>query len=458
VQRDDIHRLAVWYPSDENASAFVSSDPVLNDVWELCRYSMKATSFCGVHVDGDRERIPYEGDVYINQLGYYCCDREYALSRYTHELLVLNPTWPTEWVLFSVLTAWADFEYTGDTSSLAAFYDDLQAKALLPLAREDGLLWIEPDRVTDELLEAIHMLPTKELRNIVDWPQAERDGYDMRPVNTVANAFHYRALVLLSRIADALGNAADASRFKAQAKRARAAMLAKLVDDETGLFVDGEGSEHSSLHANMFALAFGVTTEDLVPEIVSFIEEKGMACSVYGAQFLLEALYQAGADTQALALMTSRAERSWAHWIYDVGSTVTLEAWDDRFKPNQDWNHAWGGAPANIIPRFLMGVRPLEPGFARILIAPQPAQLTFAQLTTPTIRGPITVRVRQTPGEVFQLDIDIPANTTARVVVPSGMVGPEFVLLDGTPASFRETDQGIVLDGVGSGPHSITCL
>ena len=22
-------------------------------------------------------------------------------------------------------------------------------------------------------------------------------------------------------------------------------------------------------------------------------------------------------------------------------------------KPNQDWNHAWGAAPANLLPRFL---------------------------------------------------------------------------------------------------------
>ena len=156
--------------------------------------------------------------------------------------------------------------------------------------------------------------------------------------------------------------------------------------------------------------------------------------------------------------MISRSERGWAHWIYDVGSTVTLEAWDDRFKPNQDWNHAWGAAPANIIPRFLMGVRPLEPGFSRILIAPQPGALTFGQLTTPTIRGPVTVRIRQTPDGGFLLDLDIPANTTARVVLPVHASATEVVLLDGAPAGFRETDGGIVLDSVGSGAHSISCV
>ncbi|NDD49049.1 MAG: hypothetical protein EBZ28_04215, partial [Alphaproteobacteria bacterium] len=50
------------YTFDESASSFDSSDEVLNQIWDFCKYSMKATSFCGYYVDGDRERIPYEAD------------------------------------------------------------------------------------------------------------------------------------------------------------------------------------------------------------------------------------------------------------------------------------------------------------------------------------------------------------------------------------------------------------
>ena len=50
-------------------------------------------------------------------------------------------------------------------------------------------------------------------------------------------------------------------------------------------------------------------------------------------------------------LLTSPGERSRAHMIYDVGSTITLEAWDNRFKPNQDRDHPWGAEPADLIPR-----------------------------------------------------------------------------------------------------------
>jgi hypothetical protein len=51
-------RTMVNYTFDENASNFSSSNEVLNEIWEFCKYSMKATSFCGYYVDGDRERIP----------------------------------------------------------------------------------------------------------------------------------------------------------------------------------------------------------------------------------------------------------------------------------------------------------------------------------------------------------------------------------------------------------------
>ena len=135
-----IRQISVNYPFDDSASKFESSDKTLNDVWELCKYSMKATSFCGLYVDGDRERTPYEADAYLNQLGQYSTDREFTLARYSHEYLIQHATWPTEWPLHSVFIAWADYLYTGDDSSLTLFYNDLKAKTLYKLAGPDLLI------------------------------------------------------------------------------------------------------------------------------------------------------------------------------------------------------------------------------------------------------------------------------------------------------------------------------
>jgi hypothetical protein len=50
-------QLAVQYPFDETAAAFRCADERLNRVWELCHYSIQATSFCGMYVDGDANHI-----------------------------------------------------------------------------------------------------------------------------------------------------------------------------------------------------------------------------------------------------------------------------------------------------------------------------------------------------------------------------------------------------------------
>ena len=248
LTQDSARQIAVRYPFDENAAHFTSSDPTLNAVWELCRYSIAATTYAGVYVDGDRERKPYEADAYIDQLGHYSLDREFTLARYSHEYLMQHPTWPTEWILHSVLMAWTDYLYTGDDRSLRAFYPDLKAKTLLALARPDGLISTVTPEVPKEVLTAIHGEP---LRDIVDWPVGERDGYEMRPVNTVVNAFHYRALEWMGRIAEAVERPAEAALYRKQAARVWQTFNAVLFDPQKGLYVDGEGSKHSSLHAIM---------------------------------------------------------------------------------------------------------------------------------------------------------------------------------------------------------------
>jgi hypothetical protein len=454
-------QLMVHYPFDESQSAFRCSDEVLNEVWELCRYTMKATSFCGYYVNGDRERIPYEADAYINQLGHYTVDREYAMARRTHEYLLRYPTWPTEWILQSVLIAWNDYQYTGDPGPLKRHYRDLQARTLTALARPDGLITLE--NLTEAVHESIHFTGAARdqfphgLRDIVDWPRSERDEFDDRPVNAVVNAFHYRALVLMKAISAALGKTEEAARYGKQADAVYAAFQRVFVDPGSGLVRDGEGSDHFSLHASMFALAFGLVPGEHRSRVLDHIRSRGMACSVYAAQFLLEALYAGDDPEYALELMRSTGERSWAHMVRDVGSTMTLEAWDDRFKPNQDWNHAWGAAPANIIPRFLMGIRPLEPGFGKILIHPRIAALDWAEITTPTIRGPVTLRLARTREGSLQMQCTIPANTTAtvRLDLPPGT---RTVILDGSNATEQVSNGRLELDPLGSGTHLLSCV
>jgi len=432
---DAARQIAVAYPFDDAASAFTSSNPALDRVWELSKYSVRATTFADVYIDGDRERTPYEADAYIQQLGHYAVDRDYALARYSHEYLMVNPTWPTEWKSHSIMMAWADWMYTGNTESLSQFYASLKK-----------------DKTLEAYVNADGLLSTASLEDIVDWPEGERDGYQLTGVNTVVNAFWCHVLGLMVDIATVLGNTSDAAHYTALRTTALAALNSKLFDASTGLYQDGQTSTHTSLHANMFPLAFGLVPAERVAKVTAFIKTRGMACSVYGAQYLLEALYRAHEPDAALALLTATGDRGWLGML-DAGSTITLEGWSQKYKPNLDWNHAWGAAPANIVPRFVLGVQPLTPGYARAAIAPQPGSLQHVAGTVPTIRGPIEVKVDAQP---FALEVTLPVNMSADVALPPS-ANSCTPMLDGKATAVKTVDGVGWLEAVTSGRHSITC-
>lgn len=422
-----VWRQAVHVPFDEQEAQFHCSDTVLNQVWELCKYSIRATSFAGIYVDGDRERIPYEADALVNQLSHYTTDREYTTARRSIAHLIEHPTWPTEWILITPRMAWLDYLYTADRRMLERHYTDLTAKTLAPLRDERGLISTRTGLVSDSLKRSVHFRG-RTLRDIVDWPQSgaagiekesagEADGHEMCEVNTVVNAYHYDALHMMSLVAGALGREADSIRFCRMAAQTARSIDSLLWDSQRGAYTDGLGSQHCSQHSSMFPLAFGMVPQDRVQRVAAYVQSRGMACSVYGAQFLLDALYLAGRDEAALRLMAGKGRRSWYNMLR-MGSTITTEAWDNVYKSNLDWNHAWGAAAANVIARRLMGIRPLKPGFEEIAICPQPGGLSHARIVQPSPRGSIGVEWRTRSDGKLNLSVTVPANSTARLTLP----------------------------------------
>ncbi len=467
LNKRSVERKMVFYPFDNSAASFHSSDSVLNKVWELCKYSIKATSFSGYYVDGDRERLPYEADALINQLSHYSVDAEYSIARRSMDYVIYHPTWPTEWSLQNVLLAWNDYLYTGDDAFLRQYYTELQKKILMPLAGPTGLISTRAKKQEDDFLESIHMVKDFDgkhgLKDNVDWPQkgtyignekeygGETDGFVYTDYNSVINAFYYRTLILMNQIAETLGKKEDAAFYLAKSKELYQSYQTMFRDTKTGLIKDGDTTNHSSLHANFFALAFGLIPKENIPGVIKFIKTRKMACSVYGSQFLLDALYDAGEEQYALELMTATTQRSWYNMIR-VGSTITMEAWDKLYKPNLDWNHAWGSAPANIIVRKLMGVEPTSPGSERIRIKPQLGDLRFADLTTTTLKGLVRVSCKRSNTE-NSMTVSVPGATVAEVWLAHDPQKKKLIV-DGQAVSMKPQNGFYIFPTVGAGTHT----
>lgn len=436
LDEKQIKAVVLRYPFDDGAASFTSSDPALNEVWELCKYSVKATSLDVYQDCPTRERGPYEGDAYINQLSHYGVDREFTLPRYSAEYLYYTPTWPTEYKQLSIMQAWEDYLATGNKDSLERNYDVLQTKTL-------------KDKMTPEGL--VDKPQTRAQEDLVDWPAQYRDGYVMTGINTVVNAFNEEAMANLEWIADVLGRTTEREDWRKKAGQAREAINARLYDPAAGRYRDGLATSHTAEHASIMPLAFNITPEAEKTKVAAILKAKRMACSVYGAQFLLEALYNASEGQAALDLMTTHTTNSWEHMIHDLGATIVTEAWDPAGKPNMSFAHAWGSAPANIIPRRLMGIMRTGPD-NRIVFGPQTGNLKHAAIAVPTIQGTVKEEIENDGGQ-YKITIDLPANTTATVYVP--MLGGKgnTVTVDGAAREGRAYNVYLAIDGIGSGRH-----
>lgn len=372
----EFSRREVYPRWDERDAEFHCSDEQLNRIWEFCKYSTKATAAFGIFIDGERERCPYEGDAYINQLGWFCCSADPEIPRRTIDFFMDHSTWPIEWHLVMPLIVRDYLYYTGDTASVSRWLPMLKERLLDKLVRADGLL-----------------AATEELKELIDWPPWERDGYESSGCSLVPNCYRYGALLAMAELTGEESYAVKAAQLKQ--------VIRKEMLKSHG-FTDSPESSHQAQHSQFYPLFFHVAAPHEVD--LSGCE---MKCSVYGAQFLLDTLWSSGDAVQAVKLLKSDGLRSWQNML-NCGATITMEAWDDSLKENQDWNHAWGAAPANLIPRRLCGIRPTAPGFKTFTVDPQPAGIREFHLTVPTLHGKITVD--HVDGEIT---VNFPAGLTA---------------------------------------------
>ena len=397
-----IRQVPVWYPYDMEEESFKSSLTALNNVHDFCKYSILATSFMGRFVDGDRERLTYEADSLIAQLGSYAMSSDYVMPRRTLDWVSKHSTWPTEWKQYFVRMCWLDWMYTGDTSRIGRYYD------LMKMHR----MWSELARPSDGLLvtDYVKTGDNSRSRDIVDWAMCYRDGFVFTHVNAVVNALRYSNLRDMAYMARAIGRMDDADEFDLEAERVRRSYIEVFIDKKTGLVRDGEGVDHFTVQGNAVAITSGVLPLELHKPVADYIVRKGMSCSTYMSQHVLEALCIAGMVDEALSLMTTTGERGWLAMM-DKGATITMEFWDLTMKEKwrvPDMNHAWSTAPLNVINRCILGVTPLEPGFAKISVKPRLGSLKSVKAKVPTAKGTVSMCIRNS-GTAYEIELYAPA-------------------------------------------------
>lgn len=147
-----------------------------------------------------------------------------------------------------------------------------------------------------------------------------------------------------------------------------------------------------------------------------------------GTPYLCYALSRYGHTDTAYGLLL---QKEYPSWLFSVrqGATTIWEHWDGIREDGTMWstamnsfNHYAYGSVADWIYSEAMGVTPLEPGYKKIKIAPIPSDaLGYMEARFNTPYGFVASRWEHKDGKIVYT-VEVPCNTTAEVVLPSGSV------------------------------------
>jgi len=292
-------------------------------------------------------------------------------------------------------------------------------------------------------------------------------NYGSTPIELIATAYYAHSVDILQRVARVLGKSEDAARYEQLFEKIRAAFHRRFVAEDGRV---GQGTQT----AYVLALDFDLLPETLRPLAADRLAEDVRSCGhlttgFLGTPRLLTVLSRFGHLEEAYQLLT---REEFPSWLYPVkrGATTIWERWDGikpdgsfQDKAMNSFNHYAYGAVGEWMYRVMAGIDidPAAPGYKHVLIEPRPGgELTYVKASHQSPYGRMSAEWRNV-GEHIELDIEIPANTSATVRLNAEVrevteSGQELGRLTGLIASKQEGTAAVL--ELGSGRYLLRYL
>lgn len=312
------------------------------------------------------------------------------------------------WGDAAVWVPWTLYQAYGDVTVLERQFDSIAShvRRVQTLLSTNGVWdgnfqfgdWLDPDAPAEE--------PTR----------AKADP------GVVATACAYRSASIAAQVAALLGREAEAEEFRRAALDLREAFNREYVD--AGV-VRSDCSTVYSL-AIMFDLLEPGDEQSAGTRLAQLVHDAGYRISTgfAGTPFIADALTRTGHIDAAYRLILQRDCPSWLFPV-GMGATTVWERWDSLMPDDTvnssgmtSFNHYALGAVADWMHRVIGGIAPLEPGYAKVLIAPQPGgDLTHAEATLRTPHGPVHVRWHLA-SDVLTVEAELPDGVQGVIRLP----------------------------------------
>jgi alpha-L-rhamnosidase len=297
-----------------------------------------------------------------------------------------------------------------------------------------------------------------------DWVSPKPEA----PKDVLSTAYFARVTWQLSKMAAVIGETEAAKQYEDLFQQIKAAFNRAYVSEDAKIKSDTQSVYVVALRFNLLP---GDRRAIAAKHLVAAIERANwhVGTGFLGAANLLPALSDAGHIDIAYRLLTNETYPSWGFTIKG-GATTIWERWDG-FDPEKgpsnmgnmnSYNHYAFGAVGEWMYANIAGIDtdPAKPGFKHIIIRPRPGgEITWAKGEYDSVRGRISTSWRLRDGQ-FELQVSIPANTTATVYIPAS--ARDKVTESGKSADKAEGVNFVGMSGatavyeVGSGSYRFT--
>ena len=432
------------YPWDIQG-AFRSSDPRLNEIWEICAYTLRLCSEDTFTDCPTWEQAFWIGDAcFTDVMLHHVVHGDPRLNRRCLLLVadslqrvelgnkVVPGDWENDklpnWAFMWAMGCGEYYQMTGDAAFAAEVYPALVKQA----------------QVIENGRNAAGILDLQGYWHLLDWAKIP-DGptYTLTHESCVAVA-SLRATAMLGRVA----GQPDPERFERLADELTAAVNAQCWQPDkqaySDLWVNGPAG-NTSQPTNIAAVLTGVAPAEreaaVMPHLLYGPEDWITTGSPWMTAWACMLHAQRGNVTPVLDTIRDR----WGTML-DNGAVTTWEIFPGfevmREWWTRSWCHAWSAFPGYVLSVYVLGIRPLTPGFGEALIEPQLGDLQWVEGRMPTPHGPIAARVERTATGALRLDVTLPEVVPAKVKLPAGSAKPKVV---GRRAKVtREGDQYVV--------------
>jgi len=389
------------YAVRPNPKPFVSSSGLLNRIETASVNTLRLNMHSHFEDCPWREQKMYLGDMYVEALASYYLWGEYDYMRKNlTQMAVRNradgwissgPGCPrggsliVDFPVHFVAELRDYYLFSGDRKTLEALYP--QAVKVLENYLNMGLL--------RKGLVDIGKADSFANWCVINWNDVVKKG-ECAPLNFLV----LRGLCAAAEMAGWLDRPNDRARFGRIVKPFRRAIDRAFWTPVKGMYRDGryrgKPIEHYSTETNTLALLSGLPDARKTRRIARAIERGPLSMetpTAYFNAFVAEGLFRSGRPQAALHLI----ETYWGRMLErdaDAFWEIFLPQTPARSHPPKSTSlcHGWASGPAYLFPAYVLGIRPLAPGFERFSVDPKVSTLDFASASVPSPHGFIKAR------------------------------------------------------------------